>query len=265
VFSSNLTDFRVLAGNHDHYGDVGAQIAYSRASQRWNYPALFYDFLEQANGTSVHVLMLDTVVLAGHSGHDASATGKTFNKHQAGHTLDGSELKGPSTVEHQDLAKQQWQWIESTLAASTADYIIVAGHYPVWSVCEHGPSAPLVERLKPLLDAHGVDAYLYGYDHCAQHIADPSGVEHHGVGAFHGCDDSTRHAGAVPPGSRRFHYGGRESGVEVVDFSRGAFARVTANASVLEVSHYNSDGALLYVAAPHPPRAKGPFGGLSGE
>ena len=62
---SNLTNFRVLAGNHYHYGDVdvGAQIAYSKASQRWNYPALFYDFLEHANGTvSAHVLMLDTVV-----------------------------------------------------------------------------------------------------------------------------------------------------------------------------------------------------------
>ncbi len=30
----------------------------------------------------------------------------------------------------QSLADQQWEWIETTLRESTADWIIVAGHYP---------------------------------------------------------------------------------------------------------------------------------------
>jgi len=43
---------------------------------------------------------------------------------------------------------RHWAWLEETLrkAASTADYIIVAGHYPVWSVGGHGPIDALVVR-----------------------------------------------------------------------------------------------------------------------
>ena len=165
-------------------------------------------------GLSVHFLVLDTVVMAGHSGHDASSEGKSFNKHRGHHGLDGSELKGPVGLEHEGLAVLQWEWLESRLKASTADFIVVAGHYPVWSVCEHGPTAQvrpafrshtahtgtqhsdtlprkeprwclqtevhgrgpqLLDKLKPLLDQYGVDAYLAGHDHCAQHISDSSG------------------------------------------------------------------------------------------
>jgi hypothetical protein len=46
--------------------------------------------------------------------------------------------------------------IENTLAASTADFLIVGGHYPVWSVCEHGPTTVLVNQLKPLLEKYKV-------------------------------------------------------------------------------------------------------------
>jgi hypothetical protein len=34
--------------------------------------------------------------------------------------------------------QEQWDWIEAQLNASTADYIFVGGHYPVYSVCEQG-------------------------------------------------------------------------------------------------------------------------------
>ena len=33
------------------------------------------------------------------------------------------------------------EWLEDTLKASTASFLVVAGHYPVWSICEHGPTA----------------------------------------------------------------------------------------------------------------------------
>ena len=55
--------FHVLAGNHDHLGNITAQVAYSDLSERWSFPSLYYDFVETSdNGVSVHYLMTDTVV-----------------------------------------------------------------------------------------------------------------------------------------------------------------------------------------------------------
>merc|ERR1711998_85631 len=63
-------------------------------------------------------------------------------------------------------AQTQYEWLEATLAASTADFVFVSGHYPVWSVCEHGPTSSLVSTLKPLMEKYNVSAYFAGHDHC---------------------------------------------------------------------------------------------------
>ena len=36
----------------------------------------------------------------------------------------------PSGPQIPNLADDQWSWIESTLRQSTADWLIVSGHYP---------------------------------------------------------------------------------------------------------------------------------------
>ena len=51
------------------------------------------------------------------------------------------------------------------MAASTADYLFVAGHYPVYSGCSHGSTSSLISWLKPLLEKYGAH-YLSGHDHC---------------------------------------------------------------------------------------------------
>lgn len=70
----------------------------------------------------------------------------------------------PSQVEF----KRQLLWLKQRLANSTADYLLVAGHYPVWSVSEHGPTRCLLDNLLPLLNKYRATAYFCGHDHNLQ-------------------------------------------------------------------------------------------------
>ena len=109
--------------------------------------------------------------------------------------------------------------------AAAADYLIVAAHYPLWSVCRNA-CEPLRARLAPLLEEHHVTLYLSGHDHCSQHIQPPpprpsggsaandvgssssssdatadaaAATAYHGVGAGFGCDSAWEGRQPGPP------------------------------------------------------------------
>jgi len=133
--------FRVLLGNHDHLGSTDAQIQYSNVSSRWRMDDLYWSYSESLpNGKTLDTFLIDTVTWAGEA-HTVDAFGGV-------HSVHGDELPGPAD---QAAADAQLDWLEKGLEASTADYIIVAGHYPVYSICEHGPTSAL-ENLIPLLE-----------------------------------------------------------------------------------------------------------------
>ena len=223
--------FRVVAGNHDHKGNVTAQIAYSDHSNRWSFPSLYYTFTETApDGATVQVVYIDTVVLSGDSSHPETAQ-----------ELPGHLYPGPADAA---AAETQMQWLEATLAASTADYIVVGGHYPVYSICEHGSTASLIATVKPLLEKYGVTTYVAGHDHCAQAILPGKGVDYHGVGSAHSWDTSTAHMSTIPEGSLKFH---PHSGI-------GGFALVSVNKTAFVLTHMSAAGGALYVAPARAPR-----------
>lgn len=164
MHTSRHTFGQVLAGNHDHYGNVSAQIEYSTLRSNWYYPSLYYSWVESRFGFTVEFVQLDTVTLAG----------------QSADPLTGEELQGTDprmAPDDRAAADAQYAWLNQTLAASTADFLFVSGHFPVWSVCEHGPTGSLVTTLKPILEQHKVSAYFSGHDHCEEHIDDATGVQ----------------------------------------------------------------------------------------
>jgi len=126
-------------GNHDHRGNVQAQVDYSSKSKRWRMPALYYNLTQPLPGGGLaEFFFLDTQLLLNGSGKQANA---------------------------------QWRWLEDGLARSKADWRVVVGHHPVYSGgSEHGDTPELVHRLKPLLDRYHVQLYLNGHDHDLQHI-----------------------------------------------------------------------------------------------
>ena len=76
-------------------------------------------------------------------------------------------LAGPSSKEESDV---QLKWIEKVISSSKAEYLLVGGHYPVYSAGMHGSTQCLIDVLKPILDEHKVTAFLAGHDHNNQVI-----------------------------------------------------------------------------------------------
>lgn len=215
--------FKLLAGNHDHNGNVTAQVCYSDKSDRWHFPSLYYTFNETApDGATVQFVMIDTVILAGNSDLED------------GTTLHGSELPGPAS---QSEKAKQLKWIEETLAASTADYVIVGGHYPVWSVAEHGPTKQLSPKNFPLLQKYKVSAYLCGHDHAAEHIDTGDGIQYHVIGSAERVG-SWNHAKSVPSEQVKFKA-----------LTKGGYSTVSVNKGGLVIKHFDgNNNKLLYTA-----------------
>ena len=81
--------FRVLLGNHDHYGNTDAQIQYSNVSARWRMDDLYWSYSETTpDGIKLDTIMIDTVVWAGAS-HVVDEFGNP-------HSVDGDQLPGPA-------------------------------------------------------------------------------------------------------------------------------------------------------------------------
>ncbi|KAJ7560581.1 hypothetical protein O6H91_04G136200 [Diphasiastrum complanatum] len=66
--------------------------------------------------------------------------------------------------------QHQMKALDQALEQSTATWKIVVGHHTIRSFGHHGDSKDLISKVLPILEAHGVNAYINGHDHCLQHI-----------------------------------------------------------------------------------------------
>ncbi|XP_069088022.1 tartrate-resistant acid phosphatase type 5 isoform X1 [Pleurodeles waltl] len=210
----------LIAGNHDHNGNVSAQIAYTNVSKRWNFPDYYYDLKFTVPGTnvSVAILMIDTVTLCGNS--------------------DDFQSQQPEKPLSEEAANQQLEWLKTKMSESKDDYLLVAGHYPVWSVAEHGPTHCLLKHLRPLLRKYNATAYFCGHDHNLQYIQDDVGIGYVLSGAGNFMEHSLKHESKVPEGFLRFYY--------AQGSSMGGFVFVEITPDEMEVTYIMAGGKSLF-------------------
>ncbi|KAL5467623.1 hypothetical protein EMCRGX_G031882 [Ephydatia muelleri] len=225
VFTASALQSRwyALCGNHDHYGNASAEVAYTQLSKRWYMPNFYYTETMTIPGTTttVQFIFIDTVILCG-------ATHPTKRS-----------LPPPGPQSH-TMADDEWAWINDTLATSTADWILMFGHYPVWSVAEHGPTQQLVDQLRPLLMQYGVTGYFCGHDHSLQYINDTN-VNYFVCGAGHLTDDSESHVQDIPRDSLKYRY----APLDPLD-QHGGYASVTLTPLTMDVTYYDASGSELF-------------------
>lgn len=130
--------FNMLIGNHDYNGNVTAQIDYTNTNPLWHFPSLNYVEMYRSAAGAVCALYIDTV--------------------------------------HLDV-----EWIHRELSkplCNGADWKIIFGHYPVYTVGQYHKSRTLNKfrpRILPILNMYQVDAYISGHDHSHQILYEADG------------------------------------------------------------------------------------------
>ncbi|MEZ5960094.1 MAG: tartrate-resistant acid phosphatase type 5 family protein [Hyphomonadaceae bacterium] len=138
----------VVLGNHDYEGSPNAEIAYSARSSRWRMPSRYWAEQVDAGGVAATFYFLDTTPIA------------RLNNAAAHVPLIGSSGE----------AREQLEWLEQRLSTDTSPWKIVIGHHPIFSSGNHGDTPAVAERIRPLLERYGVQAYFNGHDHDLEHL-----------------------------------------------------------------------------------------------
>jgi tartrate-resistant acid phosphatase type 5 len=162
----------IAMGNHDHdFGRGQAEIDYytQKMDNRWMCPAFYYNqVLALPNGQTMEIVIIDTWLLD-----------PTPNEKYLEHLAITDEHNSRAALEYfrahdkhriKALGDAQIAWLSQTLNASTANWLFVAGHYPVYSGGANGNTQELITDVLPLMVAANVDAYMSGHDHCLQHL-----------------------------------------------------------------------------------------------
>ncbi len=145
-----MIEWLPICGNHEYRGNTHAIVDYTGVSRRWEMPAKYYSRTFEDDGVTVKVILLDTTPL--------------IDKYRK------------DTETYPDAAKEDMQaqlsWLENELAHAKEDWVVVAGHHPVYADTPKSESerADMQKRVDSILRKHNVDMYICGHIHNFQHI-----------------------------------------------------------------------------------------------
>lgn len=145
-----MIDWFAICGNHEYRGNTQAAIDYSKVSRRWEMPSRYYSRVFSGKGTTARVIFIDTTPL--------------IDKYRK------------DSEEYPDAAAQdmeaQLDWLDKELAEATEDWVIVAGHHPIYADTPKDETErdDMQRRVDSILRRHRVDMYLCGHIHNFQHI-----------------------------------------------------------------------------------------------
>lgn len=148
-----MIDWFPLLGNHEYRGNTQAVMDYSRISRRWNLPARYYTRVFEDKGTTLRIVWVDTAPM--------------IDKYR-------NESQTYPDACRQDY-RRQLAWVDSVLTAAREDWVIVAGHHPIYAETPKSESerTDMQTRLDPILRKHKVDMYICGHIHNFQHVRVP--------------------------------------------------------------------------------------------
>lgn len=227
-------DWFVIAGNHDHYGNVTGQIEYSKHNSRWRFPDLYHahSFESDDKSVTVDVILLDTVELAGNLATSDDKDPKYFD---------------PLPSMPKEYAATQWEWLEEKMQSSTADFLLVGGHFPVYSVCSHGNNPTLVDNLKPLLEKYGAH-YMSGHDHCLEHLQE-NNVSYVLSGLGDVCCYEASNIDNVPKDTLQWYADAKYRLKDNRELA-GGFTAMSFAGGLMSITYHDQDGEVLFTSTP---------------
>ncbi|KAJ9469432.1 Purple acid phosphatase 4 [Diplonema papillatum] len=162
--------WHITLGDHDHIGDVKAQIRYTARSSRWVFPAPYYTFTKGSlMQPKVTFVVVDSVGLEGDRG--AGAPSRRF-----------ADFLTPEFT-NKRAGREHFAWLRGVLGLSSrADWLVAVGHRPVFTGGVRDRTATenaTADALRALLINSSVDVYINGHDHTNQYITDPDKPDLH--------------------------------------------------------------------------------------
>lgn len=143
-----------VLGNHEYRGNTQAVIDYSKRNPNWDMPEHYYTRVFKKGGVSIRFVMLDTTPM--------------IKKYR-----DNEKYADAGAQDH----KEQLRWLDKVLSEANEDWVIVAGHHPIYADTKKSKSErkDMQSTVDKVLRKHdNVAMYICGHIHSFQHLRSKS-------------------------------------------------------------------------------------------